>query len=85
MNFIFSRLRVNKINLIFDEQFIIGSRRKTLHLTFKRNCSTVLNISFQTAFFKRLNFDYSSSETVSIQRIKLKAIVLEAAHFWRSD
>ena len=49
--------------------------------------------SFETDFkhfvsdsnFKRLDFDYSSSETVLIQRITLSDIFLVAAHSWRSD
>ena len=37
------------------------------------------------SIFKRLIFDYSSSETVLIQRINLSAIFLVTAHSWRSD
>ena len=70
--------------LIIYVQFIIGSKRKTSPLSEK---------SFENDFkhfvsdsnFKRLNFDYSSSETVLIQRIKLRDIFLVAAHSWRSD
>ena len=70
--------------LIMYVQFIIGFKTKT---------SPVKEKSFENDFerfvsdsnFKRLNFDYSSSETVLIQQIKLRDIFLVTAHFWGSN
>ena len=70
--------------LVIYLKFIIGFNRKT---------SPLLEKSFENDFehcvsdsiFKRLNFDYSSSETVLIQRIRLKTIFLVIAYFGRSD
>ena len=70
--------------LIIYVQFITGSKRKT---------SPLLEKSFENDFeyfvsdsnFKHLNSDYSFSETVLIQRIKLRDIFLVTAHSWRSD
>ena len=70
--------------LVIYLKFIIGAKRKTSPLKEK---------SFENDFehfvleiiFKRLNFDYSSSETVLIQRIRLKTIFLVIAYFGRSD
>ena len=69
--------------LIIYVQLIIGSKRKT---------SPLLEKSFEKGFehfvsesnFKPLNFDYSSSETVLIQRTKLRDIFLVTAHSWNS-
>ena len=54
----------------------------------KRKASPLQEKSFENDFehfvpdsnFKHLNFDYSSSETVLIQRIKLRDIFLVTAH-----
>ena len=70
--------------LIMHVQFIIGSKRKT---------SPVEEKLFENDFehfvsgsnFKRLNFDYSSLETVLIQRIKLRDTFLVTAHSWGSN
>ena len=65
--------------LIIYVQFIIGSKRKTSPLqekSFENNFEHFVSDSN----FKRLNFDFSSSETVLIQQIKLRAIFLMTAH-----
>ena len=59
-------------------QFMVP--REKLHL-FKRNRSRMSqDISFLDSIFKRLTFDYSSSETVLNQQIKLRAIFLVTAY-----
>ena len=70
--------------LIIYVQFIICSKRKSLSLletSFKNYSEHFVSDSF----FKRLKFDYSSSETVSNQRIKYRAIFLVTEYSWRSD
>ena len=37
------------------------------------------------SIFKRFYFDYSSSETVSNQKIKIKNYFLMSVYSWRSD
>ena len=70
--------------LIMYIQFRIGSKRKTSPLLEKSSENNFEHIVSDT-IFKRLNFDYSSSETVLIQRIKLRAIFFVSAYSWRSD
>ena len=70
--------------LIIFIQFIIGTKRKTSPFKEKSFENDFDNL-VSDSIFKRLNFDYSSSETVLIQRIKLRAIFLVTAHSWRSD
>ena len=62
--------------LIIYVQYIKGSSRKTLYLLeklFKKDLVRFVSDSI----FKRLIFDYSSSETVSNQRIKVKNYFLD--------
>ena len=54
--------------LIIYVQYIKGSKRKTLYLLEK----LVEKDFVSDSIFKRLKFDYSSSETVSNQKIKIK-------------
>ena len=65
-------------NLIIFVQFIIGSKRKNFTHLRENDFEHFVSDSI----FKRVNFD-SSSETVLIQRIKLRAIFLVTAHSWR--
>ena len=70
--------------LVIYVQFIIYSKRKPsslLEKIFEDDSEFfVLDI-----IFKCLKFEYSSSETVSNQQIKLRAILLVTAYSWRSD
>ena len=65
-------------------QFIIGSKSKTSPL-YEKSFKNDFEHFVSDGNFKHLNFDNSSSETVSIQRIKLRDIFLVAVHSWRSD
>ena len=68
--------------LIMYVQFIIGSKRITSSLL-EKSFKNDFKHSLSDSIFKRFSFDYSSSETVLIQRIKLRAIFLVTAHSWR--
>ena len=70
--------------LIIYVQFITGSKRKTSPL-YKTSLENDFEHFVSDSNFKCLNFDYSFSETVLIQRIKLRDIFLVTAHSWRSD
>ena len=70
--------------LIIDVQFIIGSKRITSPL-YEKSFENDFEHFVSDSNFKCFDFDYSSSETVLIQRIKLRAIFLVTAHSWRSD
>ena len=70
--------------LIMYVQFIIGSKRKSSPLK-EKSFKNDFEYFISDSNFKRLNFDYSYSETVSIQRIKIRDIFLVTAHSWRSD
>ena len=61
--------------LIIYIQFIIGSKEH-LHLLKRNRLENDSEHFVPDSIFKRLNFDYSSSETVSNQRIKLSAILV---------
>ena len=50
-------------------QYIKGSKRKTSYLLEKLFEKDYVHLA-SDSIFKRLNFDYSSSETVSNQKIK---------------
>ena len=66
--------------LIIYVQYIKGSKRKTLHLLqklFEKNLVHFVSDSI----FKRLKFDYYSSETVSNQKIKIKTYFLDDCVF----
>ena len=70
--------------LIVYVQFMIGFKRKTSSLkekSFEKDSEHYVSYSI----FKRLNFDYSSSKTVSNQRTKLRVIFWVNAYFRRSD
>ena len=68
--------------LITYVQFIIGFKRKTAYFL-KKSFKNVSEHFVSDSIFKRLKFDYSSSEAVSNQRIKLRAIFLVIAYSWR--
>ena len=70
--------------LIIYVQYIKGSKRKTSYLLEKLFEKDLVHF-VSDSIFKRLQFDYSSSETVSNQKIKLRTIFLMTAYFWRSD
>ena len=57
--------------LIIYVQYIKGSKRKTSYLLEKLFEKDLVHF-ISDSIFKRLNFDYSSSETVSNQKIKIK-------------
>ena len=57
--------------LIIYVQYIKGSKRKTLYLLEKLFGKDLVHF-VSDSIFKRLKFDYSSSETVSNQKIKIK-------------
>ena len=66
--------------LIIYVQYIKGSKRKTslpLEKLFKKDLVHFVSDSI----FKRLNFDYPSSETVSNQKIKIKNYFLDDCVF----
>ena len=66
--------------LIIYVQYIKGSKRKPSYLfekLFKKDLVHLVSDSI----FKRLNFDYSSSETVSNQKIKIKNYFLDNCVF----
>ena len=66
--------------LIIYVQYITGSKRKTsylLEILFEKDLVHFVSDSI----FKRLNFDYSSSETVSNQKIKNKNYCLDECVF----
>ena len=57
--------------LIIYAQYIKGSKRKTPYLLEKLFGKDLVHF-VSDIIFKRFNFDYSSSETVSNQKIKIK-------------
>ena len=57
--------------LIIYVQYIKGSKRKTSFLLEKLFEKDLMHFVLDS-IFKRLNFDYSSSETVADQKIKIK-------------
>ena len=66
--------------LIIYVQYIKGSKRKSSYLLEKLfEKDLVLFIS--DSIFKRLNFDYTPSETVSNQKIKIKNYFLDNCVF----
>ena len=58
-------------SLIIFVQYIKGSKRKTLYLLEKLFEKDLVHFVSES-IFKRLKFDYSSSETVSNQKIKIQ-------------
>ena len=61
----------------------IGSKRKTSHLL-KKSFENVSEHFVSESIFKRLKFDYSSPETVSNHRLKLRPIFLVIMYSWRT-
>ena len=68
--------------LIIYVQYIKGSTRKTSYLLEKLFEKDLVHF-VSDSIFKRLKFDYSSSETVSNQKMKTKNYFLMTAYFWR--
>ena len=66
--------------LIIYVQYIKGSKRKTSYLLEKLFEKDLVHF-VSDSIFKRLNFDYSSSETVSNQKIKIKTYFLDDCVF----
>ena len=58
-------------SLIIFVQYIKGSKRKTLYLLEKLFEKDLVHFVSES-IFKRLKFDYASSETVSNQKIKIQ-------------
>ena len=70
--------------LIIYVHCIKGSKRKTSYLLEKLSEKDLVHF-VSDSIFKRLKIDYSSSETVSNQKIKIKDRFLINAYSWRSD
>ena len=70
--------------LIMYVQFIIGSKRKTLPVS-EKSFENGFEHFVSDSIFKHLNFGYSFSETVLVQRIKLRVIFLVTAGSRGSD
>ena len=62
---------LTETTLIIYVQYIKGSKRKTSYLLEKLFEKDLVHF-VSNSIFKRLKFDYSSSETVSNQKIKIK-------------
>ena len=66
--------------LIIYEKYIKGSKRKTSHLLEKLFEKDLVHFVSES-IFKRLKFDYSSSETVSNKKINIKNWVFDDCVF----
>ena len=66
--------------LIIYAQYIKGSKRKVAYLLEKLFEKDLVHF-VSDSIFKRLNFDYSSSETVSNQKIKIANYFLDYCVF----
>ena len=66
--------------LIIYVQYIKGFKRKTSHF-FEKLFEKDLVSFVYNSIFKRLKFDYSSSETVLNQKIKLRTVFLDDCVF----
>ena len=66
--------------LIIHVQYIKGSKRKTSYLLEKLFEKDLVHF-VSDSIFKRFKFDYSSSETVSNQRMKIKNYFLDDCVF----
>ena len=66
--------------LIIYVQYVKGSKRKISYLLEKFFEKDLVHF-VSDSIFKRLNFDYSSSETVSNQKIKIKNYFLDDCVF----
>ena len=71
---------LTEYTLIIYVQYIKGSKRKTSYLLEKLFEKDLVHF-VSDSIFKRLNFDYSSSETVSNQKIKIKNYFLDDCVF----
>ena len=71
---------LTKHTLIIYVQYIKGSKRKTSYLLEKLFEKDLVHF-VSDSIFKRLNVDYSSSETVSNQKIKIKNYFLDGCVF----
>ena len=70
--------------LIIHVQYIKGFKWKTSYLLEKLIEKNLVHF-VSDSIFKRLKLDYSSSETVSNQKIKVKNFFLMTAYFMKSD
>ena len=70
--------------LIIYVQYIKGSKRKTSYILEKLFYRDLVHF-VSNSIFKRLKSDYSSSETVSNQKIKMKNYFLDDCIFLESD
>ena len=66
--------------LIVYAQYIKGCKRKNLYILEKLLEKDLVHF-VSDSIFKRLKFDYSSSETVSYQKIKIKNCFLDDCVF----
>ena len=66
--------------LIIYVQYIKDSKRKTSYLSEKLHEKDLVHLVLDI-IYKRLKFDYSSSETVSNQKIKIKNYFLDGCLF----
>ena len=71
---------LTKHTLIMYVQYIKGFKRKTAYLLEKLFVKDLVHI-FSDSIFKRLIFDYSSSETVLNQKIKINNYFLDDCVF----
>ena len=71
---------LTKHTLIIYVQNVKGSKKKRPYLLEKLFEKDLVHFVSDSTF-KRLNFDYSSSETVSYQKIKIKNYFLDACVF----
>ena len=69
--------------LVIYVQYIKSIKRKTSYLLEKMFAKDLIHF-VSDSIFKRIKFDYSSSETVSNQK-KIRACFLMTAYSWRSD
>ena len=70
--------------LIIYVQYIKGSKRKTSYILEKLFYRDLVHF-VSNSTFKRLKSDYSSSDTVSKQKIKIKNYFLDDCIFLESD
>ena len=75
-------LTEHTLNIIYNKfvQYIKGSKRKTSYLLEKLFEKDLVHF-VSDSIFKRLKFDYSSSETVSNQKIKINNYFLDNCVF----
>ena len=71
---------LTELTLLIYVQYIKGSKRKTSYFLEKLFEKDLVHF-VSDIIFKRLKFDYSSSETVSNQKIKIKNYFLDDCVF----